>query len=279
MAKKKKINGLSMAIVALNIVIVGIIILLIVLIYLHMKEDTVNDRADATVTTTAKTEPSDTVNEETQITTTLTDITDAPVTSPSDTSDVVSLPVTYNKEYFSNDLFIGDSISTGFYLYQYLDIKNVFAEVGLNPESALNKEIDGVTCIEKASAMQPRNIYIMLGTNGLAFLDSSYMTSKMLELIEALEMACPTAKICIVSIPPVTKAHESEGKETMDKVNKYNSELKSKVTPGGYTFIDISSMLKDKDGYFDVKYAEEDGLHFLGNTYIAVLGYIEKTLN
>mgnify|MGYP006976900672 CR=1 FL=1 len=105
-----------MAIVALNKVIFFIIILLIVLIYLHMKEDTVNDRADATVTTTAKTEPSDTVNEETQITTTLTDITDAPVTSPSDTSVVVSLPEKYHKDYFSKALFIGETISTGFYL-------------------------------------------------------------------------------------------------------------------------------------------------------------------
>lgn len=278
MAKKKKINGLSMAIAALSVVIVGIIILIIVLVYLHMKEDTGNQRGETTttvatvpvVTTDAEPAVSGTANgtesEETPEPTAETEVTDGGVV----------LPQTYNRDYFSNDLFIGDSIFTGLYLYSYLDINNVYATVGLNPESALSHELEGVTCIKKAETMQPRNIYIMLGTNGLAYYNGSYMAEKMLSLIEALERACPTAKICIISIPPVTKAHEAEGNETMAKVESYNAELKSYCDQGGYTFIDICSGLKDDEGYFSSKYAEADGLHFLGGTYQAVLGYIEK---
>ena len=281
LARRKKFNGLSMAIGALSAVIIGIIILIVVLVYFHMKEDTGNVRGE--ITTTAATVPSETTDEPAvSDTDTKSEVTEASVGSDSSdppvTEDGVVLPQTYNRDYFANDLFIGDSIFTGLYAYSYLDINNVYAAVGLNPESALTHQEDGVTCVQKTETMQPRNIYIMLGTNGLAFLDGSYMAKQMLALIEALERACPTAKICILSIPPVTKAHEAEGNETMEKVNSYNEALKAYCNQGGYTYIDICSGLKDEEGYFSSKYAEADGLHFLGGTYQAVLGYIEQVV-
>lgn len=272
-----------MAIAALSTVIIGIIILIIVKVYFHMKEDTVSERGEIT-TTAAASVPSVTTDEpavsDTEVTSEGAQTTDA-LTDTSETAaseNPVVLPQTYNKDYFTNDLFIGDSIFTGLYMYNYLDANNVYAAIGLNPESALTHQEDGITCVQKTEQMQPRNIYIMLGTNGLAFLDASYMAKAMLSLIEALERACPTAKICILSIPPVTKDHDAEGAETMEKVNGYNSELKNYCDLGDYTYIDICSGLKDDEGYFSSKYAEADGLHFLGGTYQAVLGYIEEVM-
>ena len=276
---KKKTNGLSVAIVALNIVIVGIVILLVVLVYLHMKEDTDNGRTTQSTTTTLS-EPA-TVSETpapltsesaAEVTTTTTEED----TAEESTSATVSFSPSYNRGYFDNDLFIGDSISTGLYLYGFLDKFNVFAEVGLNPESAVNHQVDGVTCVEKVSQMQPRNIYIMLGTNGLAYVDGSYMAHKMVELIAELEVACPTANIYVITIPPVTAAHEAEGNETMDLVNIYNTNLKDLCELGGYGCIDLCSLLQDENGYLSSRYAEEDGLHFLGDAYIAMLSYVEK---
>lgn len=287
LARKKKFNGLSMAIGALSAVIIGIIILIIVLVYFHMKEDTGNERGETTAA--AVSTPSEEASGEPAVSASQSDAESsgtaasqsAPDTEAAETATAASevvLPQTYNKDYFKDDLFIGDSIFTGLYLYSYLDASNVYAAVGLNPESALTHQEEGITCVQKAATMQPRNIYIMLGTNGLAFFDTSYMAKSMLSLIEALEQACPTAKICILSIPPVTKAHEAEGGETMEKVNSYNEELHNYCIQGGYTFIDICSGLKDEEGYFSSKYAEADGLHFLGGTYQAVLGYIEQVV-
>lgn len=282
LARKKK-NGLSIAIVSLNIVIVGIIILLIVLIYFHMKEDTGNNRT-APTTTAADTDGSEQKSESSSassdVTPAVSDETSAvTVEGASETEETAStdslvLPQ-YDRAFFSDDLFIGDSISTGLYLYDYLDAENVFAEVGLNPESALTKEVNDVTCIEKAAQMQPKRIYIMLGTNGLAFMDTEYMSVKLIELVSELEMACPTAKICVVSLPPVTQAHDAEGKETMAKINEYNSKAKDICSQGGYTYVDICSKLMDGDGYFSSQYAEEDGLHFQGGAYALMLGTIE----
>lgn len=278
MAKKKKISGLSISIVALNIVIVGIIILLIVLIYLHIKDDAGNQRGE--VTTAPEITAGETnITDKTQSTEAQSEppATDASTKAETEAGDPV-ISDTYDPAFFQNDLFIGDSISTGLYLYSFLDKNNVFAEVGLNPESAATKEIDGVTCIQKAQTMNPKRIYIMLGSNGLAFLDAGHMATKMAELIEKLETACPTAKICIISLPPVTKAHDAEGNETMAKVNDYNNAVKSLCTQGGYTYVDICSLLLDGDGYFSEKYAEEDGLHFKGNTYKILLSAAQKAV-
>ena len=275
---KKKTNGLSVAIIALNIVIVGIVILLVVLVYLHMKEDTDNGRPQSTTTTvsesTTVSETAASVTSESaaeEVTTTMEE-----ETADESTASTVQFYNSYNRGYFDNDLFIGDSISTGLYLYGFLDKSNVFAEVGLNPESAVSHQIDGVTSVEKTSAMQPRNIYIMLGTNGLAYFDGSYMANKMVELVAELEVACPTASIYIITIPPVTAAHEAEGSETMELVNGYNSQLKNLCAIGGYGCIDLCALLQDENGYLSSRYAEEDGLHFLGDAYTAMLGYIEQ---
>lgn len=276
---KKKINGLSVAIIALNIVIVGIVILLVVLVYLHMKEDTDNGRTD-TSTTPPPISESDTVSvsdiprptESTTEDTTAEDEETSEETTPAPVNPLTG----YDRGFFDNDLFIGDSISTGLYLYGFLDKSNVFAEVGLNPESAVYHQIDGVSCVGKTSAMQPRNIYIMLGTNGLAYFDGAYMANKLIELIAELEIACPTANIYIITIPPVTAAHEAEGQETMDMVNAYNAKLKELCSMGGYGCIDLCTLLQDENGYLSSRYAEADGLHFLGDAYTAMLSYVEQ---
>lgn len=286
MSRKKK-NGLSIAIIALNMVIVGIIILLIVLVYLHMKEDIGNERGDtATAPAVSTSEPvsdSSSSASDVSVTTPAEETGEKSEETTSDTEETVPIDnlilPQYNREFFSNDLFIGDSISTGLYFYDYLDADNVFAEVGLNPESALTKKVNDVTCIEKAAAMQPKRIYVMLGTNGLAFMDVEYMSTKLIELAAELEMACPTAKICIISLPPVTQEHDAEGNETMSKINEYNSKIEAICTQGGFTYVDICSKLKDSDGYFSSQYAEEDGLHFLGTAYALLLGTIETQLS
>lgn len=184
----------------------------------------------------------------------------------------------YDKEFFENSLFIGDSIFTGFAGFGYLEPENVFAQVGLNPESALTKEIDGVTAVAKAQAMQPDYICVMLGTNGLAFLSEDYMAEEMSELIDGLRVASPNSKIVILSIPPVTAEHESQNPEKIPNIIDYNGKIQKVAEEKDCVFIDIFTMLQDDDGYLSVDYAEADGLHFLGKAYGVVLSRIQYEL-
>lgn len=184
----------------------------------------------------------------------------------------------YDKTFFSNSLFIGDSIFTGFSGFGYLEPDNVFAQVGLNPESALTKEINGVTAAKKAEEMQPDYICIMLGTNGLAFLSTDYMAEEMSKLVDELRNASPDSEIVILSIPPVTAAHESENPEKIPLIADYNSKLQKTAESKECKYIDIFTMLQDADGYLSADYAEADGLHFLGKAYGVVLSRIQFEL-
>lgn len=181
----------------------------------------------------------------------------------------------YSEEFFANTLFIGDSIFTGLSGFGYIPAENIFAQVGLNPKSILTKEINGVTAVSKASAMQPERVCIMLGTNGLAFLSVESMAEEMKSFIGSLEEVCPETEFILLSIPPVTAAHEKDNPEKLPVIKQYNTAMEAVAEEMGCLYIDIYSMLVDSTGYFSAEYAEVDGLHFLGNTYGVVLTRIQ----
>lgn len=285
---KKKTDGLSVAIVILNVLIVGVIITLCILIYLYMsgkleQTDVSNLGQDAQASATTTT---------TQITTATFKTTSISSTSEEmiemtfettgelsaeDTIVAVETDV-YDEEFYANDLFIGDSIGTGLLNYGYLSSNQVFAQIGLNPESAHSTETDGYTAVTRAAELQPKRIYIMLGSNGLAYMGNTYMVEQMRVLVESLREVCPESYIYLISIPPVTKEHESEGQETMAMVNGYNKLLKELADDIGVIYLDLCSELQDSTGYFSDIYAEEDGLHFLGAAYKKMLSFIQKSI-
>ncbi len=283
---KKKVDGISVAIVVLNVLIVGVIITLCTLIYLYMsgqlEQTDVSNLGQETVeegviTTTAITTV--TLETTTPETTTTTEIS-FETTAPDGVEDTVAaIEVdSYDESFFVNDLFIGDSIGTGLLNYGYLNSNQVYAQIGLNPESAHATEYDGYTAVTKAAELQPKRIYIMLGSNGLAYMGNTYMIQQMQSLIEQIRESCPESYIYVISIPPVTKAHEAEGQETMAMVNGYNMLLKGMADEIGVIYLDLCSELQDSTGYFSDTYAEADGLHFLGSAYKKMLSFIQKSI-
>lgn len=294
--RRKKKNTLSAAIVILNLLIVGIIIIMCVLIYIYMTKETDNGRTERSTTISSSTSVGTTAPTQATTTTTTTTVSMTKVsTTPPETVIIETEPVATTPDnteeagdstlqspvdtaYFADDLFIGDSISTGLTGYGYLPTTNVFAQIGLNPESVLTKEVDGYTVSSKVAEKQPKRTYIMLGSNGIGFLEPSYMVDKMKELLAVIEEVCPTTQIVIISITPVTAAHEANSAENMTNINAYNEMLKQLAKDGGYKYIDLCTLFKDESGYFSSAYAEADGLHFLGSAYVAMLNYIKSEL-
>ena len=226
---------------------------------------------ETTVTTTTTTaETTTTVSETEAETTTTAETTTETTTAPAPTND------TYDKKHFSNDLFIGDSIYTGLYLYDYFPNDQVFAKIGLNPQSARITRINGYSAVRRATEKKPVHIFIMLGTNGLAYMSPSFMADELELLVGELKEASPDSAVYVVSIPPVTKAHEQAGPETMEMVNNYNSMLKTMCDKCDATYLDLCSQLQDDSGYFSSLYAEADGMHFLGAAYKRMLAYFYK---
>lgn len=185
----------------------------------------------------------------------------------------------FDKEFFADDLFIGDSISTGLHLYSYLDISNVAAAVGLTPYGAQTKILDdkGMTAVEYAKQMQPKRVFIMLGSNALSG-GSQNLGESYRELVSAIIGSCPDSEICCISITPTARKTDYTNVDNA-QVREVNKIIKSMCSELGLEYCDFYSMISDEDGYFLDEYAEVDGIHFMGKTYAVLLSALEKQMS
>lgn len=196
----------------------------------------------------------------------------------SEKAETMAASKEYAPEFFDRGLIIGDSISVGLVNYGYLKPENVFAQIGLTPASVLTADIDGTTVYTKAAGLNPDYICIMLGTNGLSYLSEDFMAEKMSEFIDGLRQICPNAKILLVSIPPVTAAHESEKPEKIENITNYNRHIEKLAEEKSAPFVNIFMLLQDSDGYLAADYAEHDGLHLKGAAYPVLLSAIQTAV-
>ena len=233
-----------------------------------------------TTTTTTTTTTAATVTEQT--TTTAEPTTEPPTAEPEPATEpepvaVPTAPTDFDVSYFDDALFIGDSITTGLYLYGYLDESLVYAKLGLAPSTALDSEIDGETIDSKIKTNNPKKIYIMLGTNSVGYADGDYLASCMGELVNHISKISK-AKVYVLSIPPITYYAEADYDNalTTSSINEYNSALKSVISGTKAKFLDLHSVLTAPDGYYYEEYHEMDGIHFMGSTYQVMLSFLEK---
>ncbi len=212
-------------------------------------------------------------------------------TTPEPTAESVptestSPSTSYSKEFFANDLFIGDSISTGLYLYGKLDMKNVAAGIGYTPYKAYSETIElydgtSATALEYAQRMQPNRIFIMLGSNGMgSSTDIEGMKGSYATLLEKLADSCPETDIYCISVSPVTADSSSAASAgiTNEMIRNFNGSVKEICNDTGAMYLDLYGLLIDENGCFSEDYAEVDGLHFLGTTYDVMLSFIQNEI-
>ena len=203
--------------------------------------------------------------------------TDPPKTSETAPQAKPTASTDFDTSFFDDALFIGDSITTGLYLYGYLDESLVYAKLGLAPSTALESEIDGVTINSKIKANNPKKIYIMLGTNSVGYSDGNYLANCMGKLVQHISQITK-AKVYVLSIPPITYYAEADYDNalTTSVINEYNAALKSVIKGTKAKFLDFHSVLTAPDGYYYEEYNEMDGIHFMASTYQVMLSFLEK---
>lgn len=230
-------------------------------------------------TDSAATQSTGTTTTSTQATeSTTTTVTDAPET------DALVNPVPESDKrsasYFNDCVFIGDSITQGLADYQLIPVKHVFAGIGMNLSKVMTEKImttyGNVTAVEAVQQAQPKKIYIMLGSNGIAWMEQADMIAQYTALLDALKAASPDSQIYILSIPPVTAERETaaEGPITNAAVDEYNSALLTLANAYGARYVDSNTALKGNDGKLPTEQASSDGIHFKKATYEIFIDYI-----
>lgn len=168
-------------------------------------------------------------------------------------SSVNTVPISIYKEYFKEDLFIGDSITEELKYYKFLYDKNVFSKIGLNTDT-LRKLIP-----DEDFGIEPKNIYLMMGLNDSVFVKTEEkFKERYLAMLDALQAKFPDAKIYLQAIFPVSKGldEKEDARVNNTKINSFNEVIKTIASERGLDYLDFSYLLKENEDYF-----EPDGMH------------------
>lgn len=172
-------------------------------------------------------------------------------------------------EYLDDAAFLGDSITEGMKLHNQsnafissatsMSIKTAMA----SPQATYNNQ----TLLDALNAVNPKKIYVMLGSNEVGGYDLDIYISRYGELIDSLKSSNPDSIIYIQSLTPVTKAyHESGEILNNDHINNANAQLKLLAYEKKVFFIDVNSALIEEDGFLLNDASPKDGVHF-GTTH------------
>lgn len=189
-----------------------------------------------------------------------------------------SPPVT--DSYFDDAVFIGDSISEGIELYGLMDNSTIVAHTGLNPQTVLSpiKKKDGtvVDVFAEVKAAMPEKIYVMMGINGIAWINEKSFINFYGQFLDRLISENPGSTIYVQSILPVTSSKEkSDSRYANSKINSYNEKLLQLAAEKKVRFVNVAEAFKDSNGYLPED-VSPDGIHIVKNYYLKWFEYLRS---
>jgi len=186
--------------------------------------------------------------------------------------------------YFDDAVFVGDSLTVGFGLYGVVPSENVYADVGLNPDTILSKKVvqtpNGMaTVLDALKLKKPGKVYIMLGANGIAWTSPKTLSQKYETFLTKVVEALPDATIYVEGVLHVTAAkQQKDPRFANDIIDEYNGYLKQLAAKHGAVYLDTNSAMSGSDGCLSLDYAEQDGMHLKKAGYVALLDFFGKNI-
>jgi lysophospholipase L1-like esterase len=163
----------------------------------------------------------------------------------------------YNRYSKPNGIvFVGDSITQDFNVYEYFPDQNVYNRgIGGDTSKGVLRRLD-VSVFE----LKPSQVFLQIGTNDLELLNDGVegVFNRTKEIIQKIKSFDEKIKINLVSVYPVNKAIDPKtvGKRSNEDIKALNQKLK---TIDGVMYIDLYSKLV-KDDALNPAYTLE-GLH------------------
>jgi len=165
--------------------------------------------------------------------------------------------------FYSNSVFIGDSILVGYKAYsqrietsathnaQFLCSKGFSAYHALRADKSIKNhpEYNGVkqAIWTSVSQMNVDKVFIYLGTNDLVGINPDESSTNTIEVANRIHQAKPEATIYIIGIAPAY-AGTSKGCLNSTDIATYDNLLMDKAHMSGFHYINLSDCLKGEDG-------------------------------
>lgn len=164
-------------------------------------------------------------------------------------------------------LFIGDSITEGFYLQGYMpNVPTINRGISADFASGVVDRLELLNLDSK-----PRAALLMIGTNNITCThELDKYIADVTTVMKYLQINAPQAKLYIQTILPLGKEWS-----VAPKVREYNEKLAKLASELGVGFLDIYSLLQEND-YLPASLSG-DGVHLNGTGYQIWTNFLLKT--
>lgn len=197
--------------------------------------------------------------------------------------------ISVDDSYLDDAVFIGDSLTNGLQLYKSVKNAIIISETGLNIESVTNKPLmfnnQSVSVLEAIKQANRNKIYIMIGANGIGWLDNDYMIKLYSEWLNNIKSELPNSIIYVQSILPITQKLSDANQNkpnalTNDKIESYNQALHEMCNKNKIYFLNVAEIFKNENNALPDEASPVDGLHLTSKYYNNWLNYIKThTIN
>ncbi len=153
--------------------------------------------------------------------------------------------------FFENSLLIGDSIASALEIREVLPSSlHIEYVIGLSPSKArTSKKVaygdERVTMVELCQRMQPKNLFVMLGSNGLDRMKSGDIADDYHELLDELLQVLPDTEIYLLTVTPIRSPATKKEYPTFThaRIQDFNKRLIAMAEEHGVRVIDCYTPL------------------------------------
>lgn len=181
-----------------------------------------------------------------------------------------------DNSYFSDAVFVGDSLTVGFQMYTGLTEADFLCSTGMSINGLESVQAPGGgTYLDQLKQGEYKKIYIMLGINeSVTLSNKEAFIEKYSDLIDTIKTAHPRAYIYLQSMLPVSRERNQEGTLQNEVIQEFNAALESMAQEKKIYYIDVYNAVADEYGFLPDD-CTSDGVHLQKESYLKWLDYLK----
>ena len=184
-------------------------------------------------------------------------------------------------DWFSDAVFIGNSLAQGFMLYGGLKTADMFAVQSISVANIGTDHVINVgggnylTILDAMARKSYRKVFVMLGVNELSWASKETFYTKYSNLIDKIRELEPEAELYLQSMTPVT-ARQSDNSTTFTnpRIHEYNEVIRQLSEDKEAHYVYVFDAFVDETGCLPAG-SSDDGIHPYPKYYPQWLTYLE----
>lgn len=195
-------------------------------------------------------------------------------------------------DYFADSVFLGDSVTLGLRNYATKkrktnpDFLSNAAFIGVGSysvyEALLTPSETTIHALYNGVQTQPQDIladmgaekvFICLGLNDVGLFTVNQHLTHYATLILRIQTACPGIKIVIISTTPLTVEGEKKALYNY-RIDTFNREVIKLAEQYNCYYADVTSVLKDEEGYLADELSSDNYCHLENEAYDKIIHYL-----